>query len=94
MLLVKLLEQFRSQYRRARRVVLILDNYRIHKSQMVERGVIGRFAVKLRRRRAGAAPRDEAQMQEDHFFGGGPLGDRGRELKAMEPWRVLDNRSV
>ena len=36
-LFVKLLEQLRSQYRRARRVVLILDNYRIHKSQMVER---------------------------------------------------------
>ena len=43
---------------------------------------------------APAAPRDEAQMQEDHFFGGGPLGGRGRELKAMGPWRVLDNRSV
>ena len=41
-----------------------------------------------------AAPRDEAQMQEDHFFGGGPLGGRGRELKAMGPWRVLDNRRV
>ena len=39
-LFVKLLEQLRSQYRRARRVVLILDNYRIHKSRMVERWLV------------------------------------------------------
>ena len=36
-LFVKLLEQLRSHYRRANRIVLILDNYRIHKSQLVER---------------------------------------------------------
>jgi len=36
-LFVKLLEQLRTQYRRANKVVLILDNYRIHKSQLVER---------------------------------------------------------
>ena len=36
-LFVKLLEQLRSRYRRANKIVLILDNYRIHKSQLVER---------------------------------------------------------
>ena len=35
-LFVKLLEQLRSQYRRANKIVLILDNYRIHKSELVE----------------------------------------------------------
>ena len=33
-LFVKLLEQLRSHYRRANRIVLILDNYRIHKEVM------------------------------------------------------------
>ena len=36
-LFVKLLEQLRRQYRRANRVMLILDNYQIHKSELVER---------------------------------------------------------
>ena len=36
-LFVKLLEQLRRQYRRANKVILILDNYKIHKSQLVER---------------------------------------------------------
>ena len=35
-LFVKLLEQLRRQYRRARRIVLILDNYRIHKSRVTQ----------------------------------------------------------
>ena len=36
-LFVKLLEQLRRRYRRATRMVLIVDNYRIHTSQLVER---------------------------------------------------------
>ena len=36
-LFVKLLEQLRSQYRRAKHIVLIVDNYRIHSSRLVER---------------------------------------------------------
>ena len=36
-LFVKLLEQLRSQYRRAKHIVLIVDNYRIHTSRLVER---------------------------------------------------------
>ena len=35
-LFLKLLELLRRQYRRARRIVLILDNYIIHKSRVVE----------------------------------------------------------
>ena len=37
MLFVKLLEQLRRQYRRAKRIVLIVDNYVIHKSQGTQR---------------------------------------------------------
>ncbi len=40
-LFVKLLQQLRSRYRRANKLVLILDNYRIHKSQLVERWLQG-----------------------------------------------------
>ena len=36
-LFVKLLEQLRRQYRRAKRIVLILDNYGIHKSRVTRR---------------------------------------------------------
>ena len=36
-LFVKLLEQLRRQYRRAKRVVLILDNYGIHKRRKTQR---------------------------------------------------------
>ena len=36
-LFLKLLEQLRHQYRRAKRIVLILDNYGIHKSRVAER---------------------------------------------------------
>jgi len=36
-LFVKLLEQLRRQYRRARRIVLIVDNYGIHKSRETQR---------------------------------------------------------
>ena len=37
MLLVKLIEQLRRQYRRARRIVLIVDNYGIHTSRETQR---------------------------------------------------------
>ena len=36
-LFVKLLKQLRRQYRRARRIVLIVDNYGIHKSRVTQR---------------------------------------------------------
>ena len=36
-LFLKLLEQLRQQYRRAKRIVLVLDNYGIHKSRVTER---------------------------------------------------------
>jgi transposase len=39
-LFIRLLEQLRRQYRRARRIRLILDNYRIHKSRLVERWLL------------------------------------------------------
>ena len=38
---VKLLEQLRRQYRRARRIVLIVDNYGIHKSRVTQRWLEG-----------------------------------------------------
>ena len=40
-LFVKLLEKMRRQYRRAKRVVLIVDNYVIHKSQVTQRWLAG-----------------------------------------------------
>lgn len=39
-LFIELLEQLRRQYRRAKRIRLILDNYRIHKSKIVERWLL------------------------------------------------------
>ena len=46
-LFVKLLEALRGQYRRAKRIVLILDNYKIHKSQMVERWLVKNVKFRL-----------------------------------------------
>lgn len=47
-LFLKLLKQLRSQYRRANKIVLILDNYRIHKSQLVERWLSANPKFQLR----------------------------------------------
>ena len=40
-LFIELLEHLRSRYRGARRIVLVLDNYIIHKSRAVQRWLVG-----------------------------------------------------